>query len=297
MTHTPIASQVPVVAQATNEPRTNEPQAFLASLSSEPASRFQLVVATAICVIATVVTIGLLPVAAHAGPAIPAFILINQTALFVAYALGAWVLFRQFRRSGSVSVCLLGRRRAVHDGDHPASVVEFSGASKPTAALWATDRRRRLGYGRFWHLGPPTCALAYGLTVRGGRPVSVSKGSETTAALLASVIALVAAGLSALIATAGLPWLPHQVTGDDYSALTTSGRRSGGAGADGRRTDRGCGAPRRGAARYWSSGSPFRLVLLILDNFLTMAGGARATIGWYVGRIEALVSAFAILWA
>ncbi len=39
------------------------------------------------------------------------------------------------------------------------------------------------------------------------------------------------------------------------------------------------------------------LVLLILDNFLTMAGGSRGTVGWYAGRVEATVSAFVVLWA
>ena len=30
---------------------------------------------------------------------------------------------------------------------------------------------------------------------------------------------------------------------------------------------------------------------------LTLVGGARASIGWYFGRVEATVSAFVILWA
>ena len=51
-------------------------------------------------------TFCLLPVAALPGPASPGFLPINQTALVVAYALSAWVLFAQFRRGGSVPLLL-----------------------------------------------------------------------------------------------------------------------------------------------------------------------------------------------
>ncbi len=148
----------------------------------------------------------------------------------------------------------------------------------------------------FWHLGPPTCALAYALALRGGRPVLVAPGRARPAAATAVLAAAAAAGASALAATAGLPWLPHQVTGDDYSALTTSGVGPAvqlltlAALATIWRATRG----RRTALDLWIAAS---LALLILDNFLTMAGGARASVGWYAGRVEAMVSAFIILWA
>ena len=51
---------------------------------------------------------------------------------------------------------------------------------------------------------------------------------------------------------------------------------------------------RRTVLEVWIAAS---LALLVLDNILTMAGGARGSVGWYAGRIEALVSAFVFLWA
>ena len=100
----------------------------------------------------------------------------------------------------------------------------------------------------------------------------------------------------ALVATVGLPFLPHQVTGDDYTALTTSGvgpavqvLTLAALVAVWRATRQG-----RTVLELWLAAS---LALLVLDNVLTLAGSARGTVGWYAGRIEATVSAFVILWA
>ena len=138
--------------------------------------------------------------------------------------------------------------------------------------------------------------MAYALALRGGRPRLVPPARVGRAALLTALGALFAAGAAALLATVGLPFLPHQVTGNDYTALTTSGvgpavqlltlaallavwRAT--------RTE-------RTVLELWIAAS---LALLAFDNLLTMAGGARGTVGWYAGRVEAMVSAFVILWA
>ena len=108
--------------------------------------------------------------------------------------------------------------------------------------------------------------------------------------------AIAAAGLTAVLATAGLPFLPDQVTGDDYTAMVRSGVGPAvqaltviALAVVWRRTRGG-----RSALDLWLLVS---LALLVLDNTLTLLGAARATIGWYAGRIEATVSAFVILWA
>jgi signal transduction histidine kinase len=277
-----------------NEARM-ESNTFLNGLASQPAERSQRFAAAATCAVAVVLTAALLPFASRPGPALPGFILINQTALFIAYGLGAWVLFRQFRRGRSLAVCLLAGGGLYTTAIIALQMLSFPGimaagrllGSGPQTTTWLWT---------FWHVGPPLCALAYGLTLRDGKPRIVKPDSERLVAQLAMAIGLAAAAAVAVIATAGLPWLPYQVTGDDYRALTTSG--VGPAvqlltvaalvmvwrGTTGRRT----------VLELWLAVS---LVLLVLDNFLTMTGGARGSVGWYVGRIEALLSAFAILWA
>ncbi|MGI4809346.1 MAG: hypothetical protein ACRYF2_14695, partial [Janthinobacterium lividum] len=63
--------------------------------------------AVILCLAVAAITVALLPFAAASGPVLPGFILINQTALVVAYGLSAWVLFAQFRRSRSVALLLI----------------------------------------------------------------------------------------------------------------------------------------------------------------------------------------------
>jgi signal transduction histidine kinase len=220
----------------------------------------------------------------------------QPNALVIAYALSAWVLFAQFRRGRSVPLLL-----AAGGTLYTAAIVLLQLLSVPNAVV---PGGRVLGSGpetttwlwTFWHIGPPLCGLAYALALRRrGRDAPPVRPGRA-AALLAAAGALFAAGASALVATAGLPFLPHQVTGDDYTALTTSGvgpavqvLTLAALVAVWRATRQG-----RTVLELWLAAS---LALLVLDNVLTLAGSARGTVGWYAGRIEATVSAFVILWA
>ncbi len=266
-----------------------------ATVATEPADRRQQRAAALLCLTTVAATLCLLPFAASPGPAITGFVLINQTALVIAYALSAWVLFAQFRRGRSVPLLL-----AAGGTLFTAAIVLLQLLSFPNVVAGG----RVLGNGpetttwfwTFWHTGPPLCALAYALAVRGRRPRLVQPGRVGPAALAAALGALLAAGAAALVATLGLPFLPHQVTGDDYTALTTSGvgpavqlLTLAALVAVWRATRAG-----RTVLELWIAAS---LALLVLDNLLTMAGGARGTVGWYAGRVEAMVSAFVILWA
>ncbi len=266
-----------------------------ATVATEPADRRQCRAAALLCSATAVAALCLLPFAASPGPAVPGFVLINQTALVVAYALSAFVLFAQFRRGRSLPLLL-----AAGGTLFTAAIVLLQLLSFPGVAAGG----RVLGKGpetttwlwTFWHVGPPLCALAYALALRNRRPRLVPPGRVGLAVLASALGALLAAGAAALAATAGLPFLPHQVTGDDYRALTTSGvgpavqlLTVAALFAVWRATRAG-----RTVLELWIAAS---LALLVLDNILTMAGSARGTVGWYAGRVEAMVSAFVILWA
>ncbi len=269
---------------------------FLADDVREASGRPQVFAAIATCLTALVVTLILLPLASRAGPAIPSFILINQTALLIAYLLGAWVLFRQFQRDGSMAVNILAAGTL-----YTAAIILLQMLSFPGVAASG----RVLGNGpetttwlwTFWHLGPPACAILYVIERRRPRATATSPAIDRGQRIAtATVIALCLAAAAAVISTAGLPWLPHQVTGDDYSDVAFSGigpavqiltlAALAAVWLASRR--------QRTVLDVWLSVS---LVLLVMDNFLTLAGGARASVGWYAGRIEATISAFAILWA
>lgn len=248
-----------------------------------------------LCLLAVVATACLLPIAARPGPVLPGFVLINQTALVSAYGLSAWVLFAQFRRARSLPLLLIAGGTLYTAAIVMLQLLSFPGVLAEGRVLGAGPETT-IWLWTFWHLGPPACALAYALTLRSKHLVLIAPERAGLAAVTAVLLAVAAAGTTAVLATLRLPWLPHQITGDDYSALTTSGvgpavqlLTAAALGVVWQVT-RG----RRTALDLWIAVS---LALLILDNFLTNAGGARASVGWYAGRIEAMVSAFVILWA
>ena len=265
-----------------------------ATVATDPPARAPRRAAAVLCLLAVAVTACLLPVAAWPGPALPGFILINQTALAAAYGLSAWVLFAQFKRARSVPLLLIAAGTLYTAAIVILQLLSFPGVVAGGRVLGAGPDTTTWLW-TFWHLGPPACALAYALALRRG-PAPIAPGRARRAAGAAAVLALAAAGASATVATLGLPWLPHQVTADNYSALTTSGVGPAvqvltlAALAAVWRATRG----RQTALDLWIGVS---LLLLVLDNLLTMVGGARGSVGWYAGRIGATVSAFLILWA
>jgi signal transduction histidine kinase/CheY-like chemotaxis protein len=264
-----------------------------ASLASATPAPAQIQAALLLCGGAALATLCLLPAAFSAGPALPGFLLINQTALLVAYSLSAWVLFAQFRRDRSLKLLLIAGGTL-----YTAIIVLLQLLSVPGIAaggrLFGAGPETTTWLWTFWHLGPPACAIAYAAASRVSGPFPA--GACRAAMACAVVLALAAAAVSALISTLALPWLPHQVTGDNYADLTLSGVGP----AVQVLTVLAVLAVWRAARQrpavldMWIGVS---LALLVLDNFLTMTGGARGSIGWFAGRMEALLSAFVILWA
>ena len=251
--------------------------------------------AVILCLAVAAITVALLPFAAASGPVLPGFILINQTALVAAYGLSAWVLFAQFRRSRSVALLLIAGGTLYTAAIVALQLLSFPGVVADGRVLGAGPQTTTWLW-TFWHLGPPLCTLAYAAAIRRGQPRLVQSDRVKAAALIAAMSGLAAAGAAAAISTLGLTWLPDQVTGDDYAALTSSGvgpcvqvLTLVALAAVWRTTD-----TRRTVLEVWIAAS---LALLVLDNILTMAGGARGSVGWYAGRIEALVSAFVFLWS
>ena len=268
---------------------------FAGVAADTPAATAQRRAVAVLCAIAAAFTLCLLPSAGRPGPVFPGFVLIDQTALVAAYALSAWVLFAQFRRDRSLPLLLLGAGTLYTACIVLLQLLSFPGVAAAGRVLGAGPETTTWLW-NFWHLGPPACAVAYVAASREGRPARVAPARAWIAAVLAAALALAAAAASAWVATAGLPWLPHQVTGDDFSAVTTSGIGPAlelltvAAFAALWRTSRG----RRSVLDLWLAAS---LALLVMDNLLTMAGGSRGSVGWYSGRVIAAVSAFVILWA
>ncbi|MFH5923899.1 MASE4 domain-containing protein [Roseomonas xinghualingensis] len=265
-----------------------------ASLASEPPTRQQRRAALVFCSLVLAVTLCLLPIAARPGPDIPAFVAINQTALISAYGLSTWVLFTQFWWARSLPLLLMAGGTLYSTIILLLQLLSFPGMVAPGRLLGAGPETVTWLW-IFWHLGPPVCALAYAFALRRGERRLVRPQAVGLASALAALAAFGLAGFAALIATWGLPLLP-EVVGQDYSAVLTSGVAPAVQALTLLalfavwRVTRG----RQTVLDLWLTAS---LGLLCLDNIITMAGGARGSVGWYVGRIEALASACVILWA
>ena len=267
------------------------------TLATEPASRGQWAAAIVTTGLALAATMVLLPYAALPGPVIPGFLIMNQTALLIAYGLGSWVLYAQFRRGRSLSLLLAATASLFTAGIMALQFASFPGVFAPgNARLLGTGRETTTWLWTFWHAGPVALGLGYAATVRRERAASFAP--ERTALAVCSSIAgalLLTAALG-VFSIALLPWLPQQTNGDNYVALVTSGvgpflllSTIMALGALWWTTRVG-----RTVLELWIAVS---LALLALHSLLTQLGMALGTVGWYAGRIGALISALTVLWA
>lgn len=223
----------------------------------------------------------------------PGFVAINQTALVIAYSLSAWVLFVQFLRGYSLPLLLVASGTLFTAAIVFLQLLSFPGVASAGRILGSGPETTTWLW-TFWHIGPPACALAYAVGTHRSRTLSIAPPLAGRLAATAVFVALGTAATAAVMSTWGLSWLPKQTAGNDYRALITSG--VGPAvqllTITALLTFWHATRKERNVLELWLGVS---LVLLILDNFLTMAGAARGSLGWYAGRVEATASAFVIL--
>ena len=239
----------------------------------------------------------LLPYAALPGPVFPGFLLLNQTALLLAYGLGAWLLYVQFHRERTLSLLLAASASLFTAALIAAQTASFPGVFGPgTVRLIGHDAGTSSWFWVFWHAGPVLLGLSYAATVRRDRDADFRPGRTLLAAWLSVAGTLLLAVAFSAASVAWLRWLPPGSRGDDYSVLVTSGIGPGlvlftvaALAAVWRATRAG-----RTVLELWIAVS---LVLLTLDAILTQAGLTRGSVGCYAGRIGALFSAVAVLWA
>lgn len=275
-----------IIAAAADRPVT------LASEAASAGQRFAAIVLTGLVFIMTLL---LWPYAALQAPVFPGFLLIDQTALFMAYVLGAWVLYAQFRRGRSLNLLLAATASLFTAGMIALQCASFPGVFAPGATrLLGSGPNTTTWLWTFWHAGPAVLGLAYAATVRRGRGSSFAPG-RTALAIAVSIAGALALTVGfGMFSTLLLPWLPVQTDGDDYTLFVTSGvgpalvvftmaslaamwwaTRGG-----------------RTVLSVWIIAS---LVILTLDSIITQAGLSRGSVGWQSGRVGALASALAAL--
>ena len=257
------------------------------------ASRLQIRASLVIAGVMAAMTFGLLPIAGRVGPALAGFVPSYQTAVCLFYFLSFVHLVNHFRRTRLLALlhiaagCLFSAAiLLVQMFSFPiwGSGQWVGSTSDTTSWLWT-----------FWHLGPILLTFSYVLALGRSASLAVAKPGSGVgwpiAGTVCATLGLVA--LATALATWGVPYLPVIVSGDDYTALTSS-----------------CVGPfvlgmtvlavvvlvwRTRCASAVELCLALSLVLLAFDDLLTLAGASRLSLGWYVGRAEAAVSAAVLL--
>lgn len=268
------------------------PGLVLPTLATTDAGHGQRVFAVVTCAAFIAVTLALMPIVAQPMAPVPGFVPTYQSALIVVYALTTYLFFTQYRRTRFTSLLVLGAGSL-----YTTLIVFVQLLSFPNVLT----QGRVLGAGpdtttwlwTFWHIGPPLFILAYALLEGDGPSRRVARERVAAMGWAAILVAILIVLLVSHLVVQHVALLPKSVEGDDYRLLTSSGIgpavvaltvlalavlwwRTG----------------LRSVLQLWLGVS---LVLLICDNLVTLPGAARGTVGWFAGRLEALIAGVIVL--
>jgi signal transduction histidine kinase/ActR/RegA family two-component response regulator len=235
-------------------------------------------------------TCGLMPFATEQWPAVPAFLPAYHTFIISTYAVAAYLLYGYFWRNGTRSLlwlwggCMLTATMLLFQ------LLSFDGALVPDVRLVGGLQTPNWLW-ILWHLGSAGMLFAYAMEewLAPRRTVANCRAAFLACALV-----------TALLTLAGV--LAATVFHDDLPVIDATGEFTG--------------IIRIGVAPFiqllsiaaplvlWratrfatpvSAWLAVAMLALALDNAMSMMGGNRLSVGWYVGRIDALVSAFVML--
>jgi diguanylate cyclase (GGDEF)-like protein len=239
-----------------------------------------------------VTTAALLPVAGLRGQSLPGFVPAYQTAVFLFYAMSFLHLAIYVRHTGALGLlhiatgCLFSALiLLIQMFSFPIWGPTQLVGSGPATTSWLWT---------FWHLGPTIFTFTYLAQRWSAAPTRAAPVAVANRAILRAVgVALALVGVATAAATWGLPWLPVIVNGDDYRALTTSG--VGTTVLLATLMSLAILVARTRCATQVELCLAISLMLLAMDDVLTLVGGSRLSVGWYAGRAEAALSAAVLL--
>lgn len=237
-----------------------------------------------VCLALGVTTTLLLPFASvHLGK-IAAFLPSYQTAVIGTYCLTAYLMYGNYRATRSEALLHLSAGCAYTAGILMAQFLAFPGTFRETGALIGSSQTA-IWLWFFWHIGPAVGILVFAWSEY-RCPGRVAKNPGRSLRYTSAVV--VTAFAATIVMTVAQVHLPVLDVNGDYSRITSSGI-----------------APLLqvllASALFilWKA-SRFRNVLhlwlaitvvaLFCDNALTMAGATRLSLGWYAGRLSALIS-------
>jgi signal transduction histidine kinase len=263
------------------------------TLTEAPATPQHRHAALVVCLAFAAVTALFAPFAASDWPNVPAFFPAYQTITAFCYALTAWLLFGDYRHGGRPSTLVLAAGALWTALILVAQLLSAPGTVGPERLLGGDQTTIHLWM--WWHLGPPLFALVFAaVDKRSLDRLPDADERRTVSTLTFSGAAFAFFGVLLLVTRFhdSLPVLNH---GADFSLIVSTGvgpfvtLLSAAAAAAVWAVTRG-----RTVLSLWLVVS---LVALVFDNLVTMLGGHRNSVGWYVGRFEALASAATLLMA
>ena len=263
------------------------------TLTEAPATPQHRHAALVACLAFAAVTALFAPFAASDWPNVPAFFPAYQTITAFCYALTAWLLFGDYRHGGRPSTLVLAAGALWTALILVAQLLSAPGIVGPERLLGGDQTTIHLWM--WWHLGPPLFALVFAAVDKrslGRLPDADERRTVSTLTFSGAAFAFFGVLLLVTRFHDSLPILNH---GADFSLIVSTGvgpfvtLLSAAAAAAVWAVTRG-----RTVLSLWLVVS---LVALVFDNLVTMLGGHRNSVGWYVGRFEALASAATLLMA
>lgn len=235
-------------------------------------------------------TIALTPAAASHWPNIPSFLPVYQATTILCYAVVAYLINSYFKQTRLRALLYLWGGCVYTAGILLVQFLAFPSAFvQGVRLLGGTQTPSWLWF--FWHLG--STGMLFGYALEEWRSPGRRVDDPGTAFTVCTAMTLAALVGSVLSVTLLHDWLPVVDVAGDFSRITRTGY-----------------APLIQAiilAALWmiwratrfstpmSAWLGVAMVALAFDNAITMAGGTRLSIGWYVGRMNALLSAVVML--
>ncbi|SFD06521.1 diguanylate cyclase [Collimonas sp. OK412] len=235
-------------------------------------------------------TLLLLPLAAVMGPRVPAFLPSYQTATVVAYVIITYLIFAHYRATRALDLLFVGGACFYCAGIFLLQFLALPDMFLPHGSLLGGEQTT-IWLWFLWHAGLALGILAYAAS-NWRNPALMYRHSQRLAHWLMAAVAAALLASMALV-TVFHAYLPRLDDNGDFRRLASSGAGPLLQCMTGLAFLVLWQATRfRAVLHVWLG---VALVALLCDNAITMAGGSQFSVGWYVGRCNALASATLLL--
>ena len=268
----------------------NDVGVTLGEAIAEPHQRYRALLT---CLGFAAMTLVTAPLASAKWVNIPAFLPAYQMVTALCYALTAWLLFGDFRQGGRPSSMVLGAGSVWIALVLVAQLLSVPGTVTASRVIGGDQTTIHLWM--WWHIGPPFFGLLFAALEKWA-PLHIDDAHQRKVVSLLTLSGVAFSFFAVLVWVttfqSSLLLLNH---GADFSPIVSTGVGPGvtvlsaAAAVAVWTVTRG-----KTILSLWLIVS---LVALVFDNLVTMLGGERNSAGWYIGRLEAFVSASLLLMA